>query len=198
MSELPHPSKPERELTAPAIPLSPLSLAQLIGLSLARLYAWLVRLQASGQKIASPDMAQRVRSTHALVHAYIRMRAAAQLEHAGYSNAARAMRDPVRQAPQPVAHTGMAPSSLAELIASVEATIEQFQRAEEIASDLARIIVCALLFVSPEPCGRSDRTMVKAHPANRPNRLGQRTPKLNPMNRGPPCRFRVSARRSRS
>ena len=72
-----------------------LTIGQLIGLNLARLYAWCLRLHASGDTRAPRDLIQMVISTDAMVHAYVRMLASNQLERAGFTFAATAMRKPM-------------------------------------------------------------------------------------------------------
>ena len=72
-----------------------LSIGQLIGLNLARLYAWCMRLQASGETFAPCDFARMVISTDAMVHSYVRMLASNQLKQAGFAFAANAMRTPM-------------------------------------------------------------------------------------------------------
>ena len=154
-----------------------LTIGQLIGLHLARLYAWCMRLQASGETLAPRDFARMVISTEAMVHSYVRMLASNQLKQAGFTFAANAMRTPVWQrtdsfvcsrAPsvrieraqgcavcshEPEGHTatvqGFEDISLAELFNRLQATIENFERAETLASHLARVIVCALAYLEP-------------------------------------------------
>ena len=155
-----------------------LTIGQLIGLNLARLYAWCMRLHASGETRAPRDFAQMVISTDAMVHAYVRMLASNQLERAGLTFAANAMRTPIWQrtdslvcsrAPsvrieraqgchvgshEAEAHIELVQGceliSLAELSDRLQTTIENFERAEILASHLARVIVCALAFLEPE------------------------------------------------
>ncbi|WP_022695652.1 hypothetical protein [Ponticaulis koreensis] len=166
-----------------------LTIGQLIGLNLARLYAWCMRLHASGETRAPRDFAQMVISTDAMVHAYVRMLASNQLERAGLNFVANAMRIPMgeRQAcrsaqaeggadisvcsrvplvrigraqgcrvcsREPKAHKGPAQDcdliSLAELSDQLQTTIENFERAEILASHLARVTVCALAYLQPE------------------------------------------------
>ena len=172
-----------------------LTIGQLIGLNLARLYAWCMRLQASGEMRAPRDFARMVISTDAMLHSYVRMLASNQLERAGFTFAANAMRTPMgeRQACRsaqaeggadiPVcsrvpllrieraqgccvgsressAHIesaqGCDPISLAELSDRLQTTIENFERAEILASHLARVIVCALAYL--EPAERASRS----------------------------------------
>ncbi len=155
-----------------------LTIGQLIGLNLARLYAWCMRLQGIGETRAPRDLARMVISTEAMVHAYVRMLASNQLERAGFTFAANAMRTPVWQradslvcsrAPsvriEPAqgcrvgsheAETHIDPAegceliSLAELSDRLQTAIENFERAEILASHLARVIVCALAYLVPE------------------------------------------------
>ncbi|MDF1679222.1 hypothetical protein [Ponticaulis sp.] len=155
-----------------------LTIGQLIGLNLARLYAWCMRLQASGETRAPFDLVRMVVSSEAMVHAYVRMLASGQLERAGFTFAAKAMRTPIWQradsfvcsrAPsarieraqgcrvvsrETGAHIEPAQCceliSLAELIKRLQTTIENFERAEILASHLARVIVCALAYLEPE------------------------------------------------
>ncbi|MDF1682170.1 hypothetical protein [Ponticaulis sp.] len=155
-----------------------LTIGQLIGLNLARLYAWCMRLQASGETRAPRDLARIVISTDAMVHAYVRMLASSQMERAGFTFAANAMRTPVWQrsgrlvgSSAPLvrieraqgcavcsheAETHIDPAegfeliSLAELSDRLQTAIENFERAETLASHLARLIVCALAYLEPE------------------------------------------------
>ena len=137
-----------------------LTIGQLIGLNLARLYAWCMRLQASGETRVPRDLARMVISTDAMVHAYVRMLASNQLERAGFTFAANAMRRPVWQRvgslgcfPPPSVRVERAQScdlnSLAELSERLQTTIENFERAEALASHLARLIICALTYLVP-------------------------------------------------
>jgi hypothetical protein len=158
-----------------------LTIGQLIGLNLARLYAWCMRLQASGETRAPRDLARMVISTDAIVHSYVRMLASNQLERAGFTFAANAMRTPIWQRAEvgdiPVCsrapsapieraqgchvgshetegHTatvqGCDLNSMAELLDRLQTAIENFERAETLASHLARVIVCALAYIAPE------------------------------------------------
>ncbi len=138
-----------------------LTIGQLIGLNLARLYVWCMRLQATGETRAPRDLARMLISTDAMVHAYVRMLASNQLERAGFVFAANAMRTPVWQrADSPVCSRapsvrieraqGCELNSLAELSDRLQTTIENFERADNHASHLARVIVCALAYLEPE------------------------------------------------
>ncbi|MBN04469.1 hypothetical protein [Ponticaulis sp.] len=141
-----------------------LTIGQLIGLNLARLYAWCMQLQATGETFAPCDLARMVISTDAMVRSYVRMLASNQLERAGFTFAANAMRTPVWQRAEvgDIPVCTRAPSvrieraqgcdlnSLAELSDRLQTTIENFERAEALASHLARVIVCALAYLEPE------------------------------------------------
>ena len=155
-----------------------LTIGQLIGLNLARLYAWCMRLHASGETRAPRELARMVISTDAMVHAYVRMLASNQLERAGLTFAATAMRMPIWQradsfvcsrtpseriepaqgcrvgSRETEGHIDPAEGceliSLAELSDRLQTTIENFERAEILASHLARVIVCALAFLVPD------------------------------------------------
>ena len=138
-----------------------LTIGQLIGLNLVRLYAWCMRLQASGETRVPRDLARMVISTDAMVHAYVRMLASNQLERVGFTYAASAMRTPVWQRADSLV-CSRAPSvrieraqgcdliSIAELSDRLQTTIENFEQAEILASHLARVIVCALAYLEPE------------------------------------------------
>ena len=180
---------------------------QVIGLFLARLFAYLMRLQTSGQTVVPDDIAYMVGSAERLVTHVIRAQAAAQLKHAGYTDAARAMRDPdvLREARRSAQTAGGAdtlvsccsgvpsarleraqgrnPTPPAELIDRLQKTIETFERADALASDLARMILCAMAFVFPETRERT----AYARPDNATCRVGPGPPTIIPAGRGPPC-----------
>ena len=138
-----------------------LTIGQLIGLNLARLYAWCMRLQASGETRAPRDLARMVISTDAMVHAYVRMLASKQLERAGFTFASNAMRTPVWQRTEGFVCSrapsvsieraqGCDPVSSTELLDRLQTAIENFERAEILANHLARVIVCALAYIASE------------------------------------------------
>ena len=161
-----------------------LTIGQLIGLNLVRLYAWCMQLQASGETRAPRDLARMVISTDAMVHSYIRMLASSQLERVGFTFAANAMRTPIWQRTEssvcsraPLVRTERAQGcrvcsrelnahietaqgsdiiSLAELSGLLQTAIENFERAETLASHLARVIICALAYL--EPAERASRS----------------------------------------
>ena len=155
-----------------------LTIGQLIGLNLARLYAWCMRLHESGETRAPRDLARMVISTDTMVHAYVRMLASNQLKQAGFTFAANAMSTPIWQRTEGFVGS-RAPSaciqpargcavcsheaethielvqgcdlvSLAELFDRLQTTIENFDRAEILASHLARVIICALAYLEPD------------------------------------------------
>ena len=154
-----------------------LTIGQLIGLNLARLYAWCMRLQASGETRAPRDLARMIISTDAMVHSYVRMLASNQLERAGFTFAANAMRMPIWErtdglvgARAPLvrieraqgclvcshgAETHIEPfqgcdlNSMVELSDRLQTAMENFERAEILASHLARLIVFALAYLEP-------------------------------------------------
>ena len=136
---------------SPTNPYASLSIAQLVGLQLARLYALLVRMEASGERRVPADIARMVISTEGLVHAFIRVLAAEQLKHAGFIEASNAMREPVGTQAPPALTFDVPHTTPAALLARLETSIQNFEQAEKQASHLARLILCALLYVSPEP-----------------------------------------------
>ena len=129
---------------------------RVIDLFLARLLAYLVRLHAAGEAVVPRDIAAMALSAEALVSQFIRMRAAEQLKACGFTFAANAMRAPdiPVHSRQPSARTerdqNCEPVTPAELIDRLQTTIDTFERAEDMASLLARVIVCALAYIFPE------------------------------------------------
>ncbi len=129
---------------------------RVIGLFLARLLAYLVRLHAAGEAVVPKDIAAMARSAEALVSQFIRMRAAARLKASGFTFAANAMRAPdipvySRQPSARIEHAkNCEPVTPSELIGRLQTTIETFERADDMASLLARVIVCALAYIFPE------------------------------------------------
>ncbi len=125
---------------------------RVIGLFLTRLLAYLVRLHAAGEAVVPKDIAAMALSAEALVSQFIRMRAAARLKASGLIFAANAMRAPdiPVSPPLPERAQNCEPVTPAELIDRLQTTIETFERAEDMASLLARVIVCALAYIFPE------------------------------------------------
>lgn len=134
---------------------------RVIGLFLARLLAYLVRLHAAGEAVVPKDIAAMAHSADALVSQFIRMRAAEQLKACGFTFAANAMRAPDIPvgARQPSVRMerdqNCEPVTPAQLIDRLQTTIETFECAEDMASLLARVIVCALAYIFPEVRERS-------------------------------------------
>ena len=118
--------------------------------------ACLVRLDAAGGAVVPKDIASSAISAEAQVSQFIRMRAAEQLKESGFTFAANAMRAPdiPVHSHQPTARIertqNCEPVTPAELIDRLQTTIETFERAEDMASLLARVIVCALAYIFPE------------------------------------------------
>ena len=135
---------------APRITRSALDPRRAIGLFLARLFAFLVRLQASSQTVAPKDIAYMVGSAEAMVNSFIRTLAIKQLKKIGYTSAARALRNPDGLRRAAAAQAESAPATTAELIERLQTTIETFQRADAVASLIARMIVCVLALAFPE------------------------------------------------
>ena len=201
---------PEPASHTPHAALGP---GQVIGLFLARLFAYLMRLQTNGQTIVPGDIAYMVGSAERLVNHVIRAQAAAQLIHAGYTDAARAMRDPdalrearrsaqtaggadtlvscCSRAPSPRLERaqGCAPATPAECIDRIQKTIETFEQADALASQLARMILCAMAFVFPETRERSVHARADALLPNRPCKVGLGPPMITPVGQGPPYRL---------
>ena len=193
-----------------------LSLDQTIGLFLVKLLGWLIRCHETGALFAPADMAQNVTKADELVHAFIRSRAAAQLEHAGYADAARAMRvTPQMQiqgcqtelssgaheqgegavgptsvgAPASTQNEpaqGCTPQTPAELLSRLEAIIEQFEQAETIGSVLARIVVCTLAYLTPEAHEAPKYPPLKVDRIGENRRVGLGALTFTPMGQGPP------------
>ncbi|MAP96165.1 MAG: hypothetical protein CMK07_14560 [Ponticaulis sp.] len=131
-------------------PYALLGPGQVIRLFLSRLLSCLLRLEASGEVVPT-DIAYMVASADGIVPAFVRMRAAEQLECAGLTDAACAMRLPhnARQIRAP--QIDVEAASPAHFIARVNSLKEQFDRADALAARLAVIILCALTLVLPKP-----------------------------------------------
>ena len=167
-----------------------LTLDRVIGLFLARLIAYLVRLDASGYIFAPSDLAHKVASAEGMVHAFIRMLASEQLESAGLTDAAKAMRNPVwmRNKPVPlIDQTAMTPVRTAELMKRLKNAMADFEQADAMASMLARIILLAMTCAFPETRERPARPRPNAHTGNEPCRAGLGSPTIIPAGQGPPC-----------
>ena len=160
---------------------------QVIGLFLARLFAYLMRLETSGETIVRSDIGQLIASAEGLVQSYIRMRASEQLERAGFSDDGHAMRTTTRLCSrEPAVHAersqGCGPYTPAELIARLKPAIEQFERADAIADRLARIILCAICVLTPE----TREAPVYARLTSQIHRMGFSPISMTPTSRDPP------------
>ena len=174
--------------------------ARAVGLFLAKLFAYLVRLQTSGQTIVPDDIAYMVGSAEDMVHGCIRMRASAQLKTVGYTFASEAMRAPggsvqsksgagslVRYCSRaPSLRTegvqGCEPVSPEDLLDRLTTTIETFDRADDLADQLARMVLCSLAFVFPQ----TRKPLFFARSANDSCRVGLGPQTINPVGQGPP------------
>ena len=125
-------------------PSSASGAAQMIGLFLARLWAALLRLEASQAAIAPAEAASMVHAGEAMVHAFIRGLAATELQAAGFPDAAKALRRACADGAGATSPTHMDPVSPAELTRRLEASLLMFERAEALAHQLACMMVCAL------------------------------------------------------
>ena len=181
---------------------------RVIGLFLTHLFAYLVRLQASGQTAVPKDIACMVSSAEAMVNHVIRTLAAKQLREVGYTDAARALRDPEglrnarklaqstsaadslvcsREAEVRIEHAqGCEPDTPEDLIHRLQTTIEAFERADEMASLLVRMIVCAMVYVFPETRERPLHARNHADHGIEHCRVSLGPPKPIPVGRGPP------------
>ncbi|MAP94201.1 MAG: hypothetical protein CMK07_04545 [Ponticaulis sp.] len=162
---------------------------QLIALYLERLMGYLLRIEGEGRSTAPPDIARMVASTESLIFAFIRMLAADQLTRAGFTEVASAMRDVAGEQPAAKPRAALEVASPAELISRLRTMVETFNQAEDYSSALARMIVCALVYVSGG-AGRSARLATR-RTAKRPeinmvHGLGFGQPPINPVGRGPP------------
>ena len=172
---------------------------RVIGLFLVKLFAYLRRLQASGQTVVPNDIAHMVSSADAMVNGYIRTLAVKQLKSAGYASAARALRVPKAQRSNASAQINMEPVPVAELIERLQTTIETFERADAIASLIARVIVCVLACGSPGASKTTFRAASNVRATNERLRACPCPPTIIPVGQGPPCghtklRFAVGRR----
>ena len=184
---------------------------RVIGLFLVKLFAYLVRLQASGQTVVLNDIAHMVNSADAMVNGFIRTLAVKQLKLTGYADAAGALRatDSLTRTRRAAQAKGGADSFVSsysyghslrtervqscefstteDLIARLQTTIETFERADAIASLIARIMVCVLACRSP---GSRERLVHSRDATLPPNPSGGACPcppTIIPVGRGPPC-----------
>lgn len=147
---------------------------RLIGLFLTRLYAHLIRLNTSGQRYAPSDIAHMVVSAEAMVQAFVRSLAAAQLKSAGYHDAACAMCMP------PGLHTPLTvqahadPVRTDQLIERITSAIADFEKADALASLLARIIFCALAYLMHDAETETTHILLEAESMSLPKRPADR------------------------
>lgn len=161
---------------------------RLVGLFLARLLSYLLRLHHAGHTMVPADIVSMVRSADAMVDASIRYIAAGQLNAAGCPAAAEALRSTVDDLAPAAAHTFSEPASPAELIEQLQTTLETFERAEALARELACLMICIHCLISPWQRGVRLHTGVKHAPALQPRRPGFASPTAIRVARGPPIR----------
>ena len=122
---------------------------RLVGLFLARLLSYLLRLHHAGQTVVPAEIVSMVRSADAMVEASIRYLAAGQLNAAGCPAAAEALRSTLDNLAPAATHTFAEPASPAELIEQLQTTLETFERAEALARELALVMLCVHCLISP-------------------------------------------------
>ncbi len=159
---------------------------RLVGLFLARLIGYLLRLHHAGQTVVPAEIVSMVRSADAMVEAAIRYLAAGQLNAAGCPAAAQALRSTLDDLAPATAHTFNEPVSPAELIERLQTTLETFERAEALARELACLMLCVHCLISPWQRGPCLYTGVKHVPALQPRRLGFPPQTTIRVARGPP------------
>ena len=162
-----------------------------IGLFLAKLFEYLVGLQTSGQTAVPKDIAIMVRSAEAMVNSVIRSLTVRQLKRAGYTYAARALRDrealrDARRSAQSTSGPEMDSASTEDLLDRLTTTIENFERADELADQLARMIVCSFLFAFPGLHERPAPRLSNVPGQHAPRRVGLGPPTIIPVGQGPP------------
>ena len=165
---------------------------RLIGLYLARLFACLVRLDTSRERYAPSDITQMVASAEAMVYGFIRLLAAAQLESAGYTSAAHAMRTQAALWRDTTVQIDSGQATPADLIARLETIIANFERAYVLAHLLVCVIVCTRGNAAAEMRSAFARVRTTAHPV----RISRRHTRPAPDPWPPPRVDTVSARRS--
>lgn len=161
---------------------------RVIGLFLARLLTYLVRLHNAGQTEVDASLADMTRSAHDMVQAYIRALAAARLKAAGYRAEADALRAPTGRHTPPAPSRSTAPAATAELIAQLQSSLESFERAEALASALTFLIICVhgvRTAHAPVP-GLHIRGRCEA--ATETRRVSVNAPAPRQVSRGPPGR----------
>ena len=134
-------------------------LTHVVGLFLARLLTYLVRLKASGRATVPPDIAYMVASADLMVHDLICYLAERQLRDAGYFGEAEVLRATGihRAVCAPSATT-----SPTELIARIEATQAKFEQAEALSEHLACLVLCLHCFLNSNERKPTCRVMAMA------------------------------------
>ena len=160
---------------------------RLVGLFLARLFGYLLRLHHAGQTEAPADIVSMVHSADDMVDACIRYLAACQLNAAGCPAAAEALRSTPEDCTPAASQTLMESASPAELIERLQTSIDMFERAEALASELACLMLCLHCLISPWRRGPRLHTGLIRAPALQARRLGLGPPTPYPMGRGPPA-----------
>lgn len=159
---------------------------RVVGLFLARLLSYLLRLHHAGHRVVPADIASMVRSADAMVEASIRYLAAGQLNAAGCPAAAEALRSTLEDLAPAASHTFAEPASPAELIEQLQATLETFERAEALARELACLMLCVHCLITPWQRGPRLHNGVKHATALQPRRLGITSRTAIRVARGPP------------
>ena len=159
---------------------------RVIGLFLARLMGYLLRLQHAGRAVVRADIAAMVHSAHGMVHSFIRNRAAAQLKAAGCLTEARALRVGPRDLAPAAPHTPSEPASPAELIERLQAIIDIFDHAEALASALVCMMLCVHCLTTPWQRGPRLHAIAQRAPTIQTRRMCPGSPTPYPMGRGPP------------
>ncbi|WP_293613315.1 hypothetical protein [Ponticaulis sp.] len=134
------------------------------------------------------DIVSMVRSADDMVEACIRYLAAGQLNAAGCPTAAEALRSTTEDLAPVASHTIMEPASPAELIEQLQASIDMFERAEALASELACMMLCVHCLITPWQRGPRLHTGLMRAPALQTCRLGFTPPTAIRVARGPPIR----------
>lgn len=161
---------------------------RLVGLFLARLLSYLLRLHYAGHTMVPAEIVSMVRSADAMVEAAIRYLAAGKLNAAGCPAAAEALRSNLEDLAPAAPHTVTEPASPAELIEQLQTTLETFERAEALARELACLMLCVHCLISPWQRGPRLYTGVKRAANRQPHRLGVTPPSTIRVARGPPIR----------
>lgn len=159
---------------------------RVVGLFLARLLSYLLRLHHAGHTIAPAEIVSMVRSADAMVEASIRYLAAGQLNAAGCPAAAEALRSTLDDLAPATAHTFAGPASPAQLIEQLQNTLETFERAEALARELACLMLCVHCLINPWQRGPRLHTGISRAANLQPRRLDFTPPTAIRVARGPP------------